>query len=243
MQYLNIVTLMHLGWQRAAYPGRFFTSPKKLIAKALKIGYRGVMMLPTRGADGEEPDVAFYEDAWDFMPDAGLIAYLRQRRQLRECLIQWLVSPGDSECRRITARYEARDIPKIGHVLGDPLTRYVEIHSGLGLNLPRIFEALVEAGQRACFDTGHWLEMGLGVEEVRRIAGMVDVMHLNPADVNSYLEDKAERERHLRLLAEVQRVRGARLPVVVEYNPGIRALFDRHYSRNTAERMLHSIPS
>jgi hypothetical protein len=51
------------------------------------------------------------------------------------------------------------------------------------------------------------------------------VIHLNPADVDRYLNDVAYRNVHLNLLTAVQTQRGAPLPVVVEYNPFVKYPF------------------
>lgn len=165
IQYaVNVVSLMHLGWQRpwkrgVGLPGMLFAPVERLIQMALEVGYHGVQMLPIRGATGLEPHVLLFEDAWNAV--WGPIQALRRANGasgLPSTIAGWIVSPNPGVCAKIWRNLKAQDAIPVAHTLERTHEQWgglLEVTPDLGLTAAEIAVWCRESSHFLVLDTYH----------------------------------------------------------------------------------------
>lgn len=260
---INVVSMMHVGSQKQRFPGCIFASPQELIGEALEIGYNGVQAIPVRGIDGEEEGVLLYEDAWNAVDS--LWSGLRHHtgsEGMPACLNDWVVSPRQAECARVSARFAERGIPKVVHHFGKP-DEILEINSGINMPIKDIRQKCFDLRMTVCIDSLHldeyiadrirrgeyaqksfltssWSEAVHDI--VQTLGDLITVIHV-------HYKAKPTTEVHegtvyTSLITEIVLRRfppEGEVTLVAEYNPGIANLLRHGKIRIMAEKALEDM--
>lgn len=163
---INLASMMQFEPHLAGVPECFFRRPCDLITDALEAGYDGVQVIPLRGMDGEEQNIAFFEEAWNpvwSFPQA--LRHLPGRSGAPSQREDWVVSPNPTECSRIEDRLRLRGIREIHHGFSTPGAKLVEVSPALSMTASQIARNCDGFGIRLVMDTWH-LRRGYRSDEI-----------------------------------------------------------------------------
>lgn len=261
----SVVSLMHIGRQRAGFPGNLFAPPEELINQALDIGYAGVQALPIRGLTGRENDILLFEDPWNAVPSLWhALRHYPGASGLPSCLNDWVVSPTPLECEQAVAEMAQREITQVVHHFDGNADHLVEVNPGLDMTPGQILEKCEQTGHRLVLDTEHicrgYRNYEIAVKSERKgkpsplgeshraaaiLSPWVSAIHLKPIGTSI--------EKFVRLdfgLAQEEKIlcdyvltnsTSATITIVAEYPPTKSMLLSPTKSRDIAARMLEAM--
>lgn len=134
---------------------RLFPTPTQLIEAAKWVGFDFCMVLPMRGATGQEGPadyIRYYEGAWNAGTMWDLIFGRPGTYGTPPTFKDVLLFPGQEACESITTCWDRSGIQRIGHGFS---TRFIEISPRLDMTPWMIINNCERTGCKLVVDTNH----------------------------------------------------------------------------------------
>ncbi len=235
------------------------------LRQAIKAGADGVQGLPLRGCDeSEDPHwLLSFEGVW--RPDAsGLQESFRAalRERSKDPLLQWIFFADEPKRAKILESWRYKGTLEIVDKFG-PNAQYVELSDWINVDsLDELLNSEKTVGSEFVFDAGHWfMELRKGRKTflptdletcltfLDKVADRLSrVIHVKPtSDMEGFLKDwrlTPTGEATFRAMQIIKKNARKNLYgdddiiTILEFNPGIRGMFDTSYMHDRMSRLI-----